>query len=327
LAGAAIDRSAHKCWRDYSLVFTTADPAGWRRRTILDGVRNIDAMRASPEFAENCGDMLFLVRNLLNVASADAEPQLHAATSALVGNIGVSVLALLEHYVSAEDGDFEIDQILTLVEGVHVLEKLGVDRVRGMADGAAPRGSASSSGGAAAAAGVAGRACTASGGGGDADGADAAGSGADGSPAGGGGGGGDESGPARPQARRRSRARACVASGAAKKAENASLLTRVKARVAKDVCNNHVADILGFDPSVPILPLTKATYCGNCGNDARPGNKGAALPRCSPGGTSECGKCGFALRQCFDYGAMTDALIWTYVSRWRCCCCCCCCCC
>jgi len=61
-----------------------------------------------------------------------------------------------------------------------------------------------------------------------------------------------------------------------------------------------LSEVLGFDPNSCTLPMTPLRSCSHCGDDNKAGE-------------TRCGGCGCQLRCRVDYGALTDAIVWSYV--------------
>jgi hypothetical protein len=64
----------------------------------------------------------------------------------------------------------------------------------------------------------------------------------------------------------------------------------------------HLTELTGFDTTVGEPPQTPANHCSNCGETTRKQKR-----------MQECPKCGHLLQTKFDYGSMTDAVVWAFV--------------
>lgn len=62
----------------------------------------------------------------------------------------------------------------------------------------------------------------------------------------------------------------------------------------------HLTEFCGFDPSQLKAPHTPMKHCSNCSEE-------------NPKGTTSCVSCSHQLLAKFDYGAMTDAVVWGFV--------------
>jgi len=74
----------------------------------------------------------------------------------------------------------------------------------------------------------------------------------------------------------------------------------LKRHLQDKILHFDVTDILGYDPTSRQVPLTDPKHCGHCG-------------KLNLRGAGNCIECNAHLHARVDYGALTDALVWTYL--------------
>lgn len=74
----------------------------------------------------------------------------------------------------------------------------------------------------------------------------------------------------------------------------------MKRHLQDKILHFDVTDMLGYDPTSRKVPLTDPKHCGHCG-------------KLNLRGSTNCIDCNAHLRARIDYGALTDALVWTYL--------------
>ncbi|KAH9255408.1 hypothetical protein BASA81_006527 [Batrachochytrium salamandrivorans] len=78
------------------------------------------------------------------------------------------------------------------------------------------------------------------------------------------------------------------------------LVNRMVAQIKPRLLEFHLSDVCGFDPGLGSPPLTPKLHCSNCSKE----NLKHA---------TTCSSCSHRLLSKYDYGSMTDAIVWSFV--------------